>query len=92
MLAKDELVAILENCLEVVISSPAKLLGEAAEKLKEYLGRFRNLEGIYLEAISQFNLAFLPSHPHSHITISLNLENILSLWNTVIRIPKPKFW
>ncbi|KAJ6665801.1 hypothetical protein lerEdw1_001273 [Lerista edwardsae] len=44
MLAKDELVTILENCLEVIISSPAKLLGETVEKLEEYLGRFRNLE------------------------------------------------
>ncbi|XP_066468688.1 origin recognition complex subunit 3 isoform X2 [Tiliqua scincoides] len=44
MLAKDELVAILENCREVIISSPAKHLGDSAEKLEEYLGRFRNLE------------------------------------------------
>ncbi|XP_048350672.1 origin recognition complex subunit 3 isoform X2 [Sphaerodactylus townsendi] len=44
MLAKDELMAILKKCVAIMTSSPAKCLGSCAEKLKEYLGQFKNLE------------------------------------------------
>uniref|UniRef100_A0A8D0KFZ6 Origin recognition complex subunit 3 n=1 Tax=Salvator merianae TaxID=96440 RepID=A0A8D0KFZ6_SALMN len=44
MLAKDELVNSLEKCVEIITSSPAKHLGDAPEKLEEYLRQFKNLE------------------------------------------------
>ncbi|XP_020645859.1 origin recognition complex subunit 3 isoform X1 [Pogona vitticeps] len=44
MLAKDELVVILEKCLEILTSSSAKQLGTPAEKLEEYLGQLKNFE------------------------------------------------
>ncbi|XP_061479271.1 origin recognition complex subunit 3 isoform X2 [Rhineura floridana] len=44
MLAKDELVEILEKCVEIVASSPVKDVGIPSEKLEQYLDRFRNLE------------------------------------------------
>lgn len=45
MLAKDELVAILEKCVDVLISSSAKSLRKALEKLERYVQLLKNLEG-----------------------------------------------
>ncbi|KAL8186238.1 UNVERIFIED_CONTAM: Origin recognition complex subunit 3 [Gekko kuhli] len=44
MLAKDEVIAILKKCVEIITSSSAKCLGSCAEKLEEYLGQFKSLE------------------------------------------------
>ncbi|XP_062980963.1 origin recognition complex subunit 3 [Elgaria multicarinata webbii] len=44
MLAKDELVAILEKCIAILASFPAKHLGNPSEKMEEFLGRLRNPE------------------------------------------------
>ncbi|KAH0622133.1 hypothetical protein JD844_024158 [Phrynosoma platyrhinos] len=44
MLAKDELEAILEKCVEILKSSPAKHLGNPLEKLEEYLSQLKNPE------------------------------------------------
>ncbi|XP_034621955.1 origin recognition complex subunit 3 isoform X2 [Trachemys scripta elegans] len=44
MLAKDELVAILQKCVEIFISSPGKQFSNTVEKLEEFLARFQNLE------------------------------------------------
>uniref|UniRef100_A0A674IP17 Origin recognition complex subunit 3 n=1 Tax=Terrapene triunguis TaxID=2587831 RepID=A0A674IP17_9SAUR len=44
MLAKDELVAILQKCAEIFISS-GKQFSNTVEKLEEFLARFQNLEG-----------------------------------------------
>lgn len=46
MLAKDELVATLEKCVDILISSSAKCLRKALEKLEEYVHLLKNLEGI----------------------------------------------
>uniref|UniRef100_A0A8C0G3N7 Origin recognition complex subunit 3 n=1 Tax=Chelonoidis abingdonii TaxID=106734 RepID=A0A8C0G3N7_CHEAB len=45
MLAKDELVAILQKCAEIFISSSGKQFSNTVEKLEEFLARFQNLEG-----------------------------------------------
>ncbi|XP_058031311.1 origin recognition complex subunit 3 isoform X1 [Ahaetulla prasina] len=45
MLAKDELVAILEKCVDILISSSAKCLRKALEKLEKYVQLLKNLEG-----------------------------------------------
>ncbi|XP_060092889.1 origin recognition complex subunit 3 isoform X2 [Heteronotia binoei] len=47
MLAKDELIAILKKCVEIITSSSVKCLGSCTEKLEEYLGQFKNLEGTW---------------------------------------------
>ncbi|XP_015280229.1 PREDICTED: origin recognition complex subunit 3 [Gekko japonicus] len=44
MLAKEELIANLKKCVEIITSSSAKCLGSCTEKLEEYLGQFKNLE------------------------------------------------
>ncbi|XP_072498881.1 origin recognition complex subunit 3 isoform X3 [Notamacropus eugenii] len=44
MLAKDELMAILQKCVEVFKSSPGKQLGSTAEKLQEFLAYFQSFE------------------------------------------------
>ncbi|XP_077160919.1 origin recognition complex subunit 3 isoform X2 [Paroedura picta] len=44
MLAKDELIAILKKCVEIITSSSTKCLGSCIEKLEEYLDQFKNLE------------------------------------------------
>ncbi|XP_027712034.1 origin recognition complex subunit 3 isoform X3 [Vombatus ursinus] len=44
MLAKDELIAILQKCVEVFKSCPGKQLGSTAEKLQEFLAQFQSLE------------------------------------------------
>ncbi|KAM9155303.1 origin recognition complex subunit 3 isoform 1-T1 [Pangshura tecta] len=44
MLAKDELVAILQKCVEIFISSSGKQFSNTVEKLEEFLARFQNLE------------------------------------------------
>uniref|UniRef100_A0A8C4VHZ5 Origin recognition complex subunit 3 n=1 Tax=Gopherus evgoodei TaxID=1825980 RepID=A0A8C4VHZ5_9SAUR len=45
MLAKDELVAILQKCAEIFISPSGKQFSNTVEKLEEFLARFQNLEG-----------------------------------------------
>ncbi|XP_029451295.1 origin recognition complex subunit 3 isoform X2 [Rhinatrema bivittatum] len=45
MLAKDELVATLRKCVEILKSSACKELSKALKKLEEFLSRFHNLEG-----------------------------------------------
>nr|XP_056712124.1 origin recognition complex subunit 3 isoform X2 [Euleptes europaea] len=52
MLAKDELVAILKKCVEIITSSSAKCLASCTEKLEEYLGQFKNLEDAQDETVS----------------------------------------
>ncbi|KAM9003259.1 origin recognition complex subunit 3 isoform X2 [Sarcophilus harrisii] len=44
MLAKDELMAILQKCLEVCKSPPGKQFGGTVEKLQEFLVQFQKLE------------------------------------------------
>ncbi|XP_044277636.1 origin recognition complex subunit 3 [Varanus komodoensis] len=44
MLAKNDLVDVLEKCVAILASCPEKHLGNTSEKLKEYLGRLRNPE------------------------------------------------
>ncbi|XP_078011371.1 origin recognition complex subunit 3 isoform X3 [Phascolarctos cinereus] len=44
MLAKDELIAVLQKCVEVFKSSPGKQLGSMAEKLQEFLAQFQSLD------------------------------------------------
>ncbi|XP_054840607.1 origin recognition complex subunit 3 isoform X2 [Eublepharis macularius] len=44
MLAKDELIAILQKCIEIITLSSARCLGNSTEKLEEYLDHFKNLE------------------------------------------------
>ncbi|XP_053143267.1 origin recognition complex subunit 3 isoform X2 [Hemicordylus capensis] len=44
MLAKDELVAILEKCVEIIASSSATHLENSAKKLEEYLDQFKKFE------------------------------------------------
>ncbi|XP_042299417.1 origin recognition complex subunit 3-like isoform X1 [Sceloporus undulatus] len=46
MLAKDELEAILEKCVEILKSSPANHLGHPLEKLEEYLSQLKNPEEV----------------------------------------------
>ncbi|KAL6092379.1 hypothetical protein STEG23_016460 [Scotinomys teguina] len=43
MLAKDELMSILRNCLEVLNSSPEKQLCSTTQKVKDFLTQFQNL-------------------------------------------------
>lgn len=45
MLAKDELVATLEKCVDILTSSSAKCLRKALEKLERYVHQLKNLEG-----------------------------------------------
>lgn len=51
MMAKDELVVILEKCVEIITSSPSEHLKIPSEKLKQYLDQFRNLEGILYQFV-----------------------------------------
>lgn len=44
MLAKDELVSVLEKCCEVLSSSAEKQLGSTAQKVKDFLTQFQNLD------------------------------------------------
>uniref|UniRef100_A0A8D0L1B6 Origin recognition complex subunit 3 n=1 Tax=Sphenodon punctatus TaxID=8508 RepID=A0A8D0L1B6_SPHPU len=52
MLAKDELVAILQKCVEIIMSSSGKQLGNTAEKLEEFLAQFQNPEGEHVQEAS----------------------------------------
>jgi transposase-like protein len=45
MLAKDELVSILQRCIEVLDSSTEKQLGNTTQKIKDFLTQFQNLDG-----------------------------------------------
>ncbi|XP_030051502.1 origin recognition complex subunit 3 [Microcaecilia unicolor] len=45
MLAKDELVAALQKCVEILNSSSCKQLSKALKKLEEFLDRFHGHEG-----------------------------------------------
>ncbi|XP_053314572.1 origin recognition complex subunit 3 [Spea bombifrons] len=49
MLAKDELVATLQKCVDELKPSSGKQLGDALVKLEEFLFFFQNLEGEHLE-------------------------------------------
>ncbi|XP_052571446.1 origin recognition complex subunit 3 isoform X1 [Peromyscus californicus insignis] len=44
MLAKDELMSILQNCFEVLNSSTEKQLGSTTQKVKDLLTQFQNLD------------------------------------------------
>ncbi|XP_051017389.1 origin recognition complex subunit 3 isoform X1 [Acomys russatus] len=44
MLAKDELTNILQKCIEVLNSSTEKQLGNTAQKIKDFLAQFQNLD------------------------------------------------
>ncbi|KAM9676322.1 origin recognition complex subunit 3 isoform 2-T2 [Dama dama] len=44
LLAKDELMAMLQNCLKVFQSSSAKELGNTAKKIEEFLAQFQSLD------------------------------------------------
>ncbi|XP_034965310.1 origin recognition complex subunit 3 isoform X1 [Zootoca vivipara] len=44
MMAKDELVVILEKCVEIITSSSSEQLKIPSGKLEQYLDQFRNLE------------------------------------------------
>ncbi|XP_020734785.1 origin recognition complex subunit 3 isoform X2 [Odocoileus virginianus] len=44
LLAKDELMAMLQNCLKVFQSSSAKELGNTAKKIEELLAQFQSLD------------------------------------------------
>ncbi|XP_037750368.1 origin recognition complex subunit 3 isoform X2 [Chelonia mydas] len=50
MLAKAELVAILQKCVEIFTSSSGKQFSNTVEKLGEFLTRFQNLEAEASEA------------------------------------------
>lgn len=45
MLAKDELVTILQKCFKVFKSASEKQLGNAAKKIEEFLAQFQSLDG-----------------------------------------------
>ena len=45
MLAKEELVSVLEKCCEVLSSSAEKQLGSTTQKVKDFLTQFQNLDG-----------------------------------------------
>lgn len=45
MLAKDELMGILEQCVKVLNSSTEKQLSNTAQKIKGFLTQFQNLDG-----------------------------------------------
>ncbi|XP_040206014.1 origin recognition complex subunit 3 [Rana temporaria] len=51
MLAKDELVATLQKCVEVLKPYSATQLGSALKKLEEFLVQFQCLEGEHLENV-----------------------------------------
>ncbi|XP_068087230.1 origin recognition complex subunit 3 [Hyperolius riggenbachi] len=51
MLAKDELVATLQKCAEVLKASSGKQLGNALKKLEEFLVQFQCLEGDHAENV-----------------------------------------
>ncbi|XP_077343401.1 origin recognition complex subunit 3 isoform X2 [Lithobates pipiens] len=51
MLAKDELVATLQKCVEILKPYSAKQLGSALKKLEEFLVQFQCLEGEHLENV-----------------------------------------
>ncbi|XP_029418243.1 origin recognition complex subunit 3 [Nannospalax galili] len=44
MLAKDELITILEKCFEVLNSSSEKQLGSTIKKIEDFLSQFQNLD------------------------------------------------
>ncbi|CAI9164352.1 unnamed protein product [Rangifer tarandus platyrhynchus] len=44
LLAKDELMAMLQNCLKVFQSSSAKELGNTVKKIEEFLAQFQSLD------------------------------------------------
>ncbi|XP_027259204.1 origin recognition complex subunit 3 isoform X5 [Cricetulus griseus] len=44
MLAKDELMSILQKCFEVLHSSTTKQLGSTTQKVKDFLTQFQNLD------------------------------------------------
>ncbi|KAJ1058621.1 hypothetical protein K5549_008741 [Capra hircus] len=44
LLAKDELMAMLQNCFKVFQSSSAKELGNKAKKIEEFLAQFQSLD------------------------------------------------
>ncbi|XP_069454402.1 origin recognition complex subunit 3 isoform X2 [Ovis canadensis] len=44
LLAKDELMAMLQNCFKVFQSSSAKELGNTAKKIEEFLAQFQSLD------------------------------------------------
>ncbi|XP_065767682.1 origin recognition complex subunit 3 isoform X3 [Muntiacus reevesi] len=44
LLAKDELMVMLQNCLKVFQSSSAKELGNTAKKIEEFLAQFQSLD------------------------------------------------
>ncbi|XP_057646489.1 origin recognition complex subunit 3 isoform X3 [Chionomys nivalis] len=44
MLAKDELMSVLEQCCEALSSSAEKQLGSTTQKVKDFLTQFRNLD------------------------------------------------
>ncbi|XP_060608989.2 origin recognition complex subunit 3 [Anolis sagrei] len=46
MMAKDELVAILEKCVEILKSSPATQPGNSLEKFEEYLSQLQHPEEV----------------------------------------------
>lgn len=47
MLNKADLVTMLQQCVEILMSSSGKEFNETVEKLKEFLTQFQNLEGGY---------------------------------------------
>ncbi|XP_073483011.1 origin recognition complex subunit 3 isoform X1 [Aquarana catesbeiana] len=51
MLAKDELVATLQKCVEVLKPYSTKQLGSTLKKLEEFLVQFQCLEGEHLENV-----------------------------------------
>ncbi|XP_031222263.1 origin recognition complex subunit 3 isoform X1 [Mastomys coucha] len=44
MLAKDELISILQQCIEVLNSSTEEQLGNTTQKIKDFLTQFQNLD------------------------------------------------
>lgn len=45
MLNKTDLVSMLQQCVEILMSSSGKEFDKTVEKLKEFLTQFQNLEG-----------------------------------------------
>jgi hypothetical protein len=45
MLAKDELMTILQKCFKVFNSSSEKQLGSTAKRIEEFLAEFQSLDG-----------------------------------------------
>jgi len=44
-LAKDELMAMLQNCFKLFQSSSGKELGNTAKRIEEFLAQFQSLDG-----------------------------------------------